>query len=251
MATATGYGVASVSPTGATDEPDEVQHVPLTEALGCTELRVDAYRLPAGGTVDLPAEGERVVVPLARSGSPPLGGTRTVPARSIGRLPPGHPWSIETETAVDVLVVRSPASGGANEPHWLDLESVAFSVPDTSDVATAHLTAKLGCAGLKANARVLDPGQAVPYHTEGSQEELFVPLDDAGEMRVADETIATPRGTVVRVAPATPRSARNDSKAITDWVMFGAPPTGGPTDWDPGATILEDAHEAPTADTDP
>lgn len=249
MATATGFGVASVSlePDGT----DEVERVALTDSLGCTEFAVEAYRLPAGKTLDLPPGEERVVVPLSPEGSSALWGTLPVPARGIGRAPPGHPWTIEAEVAVAVLVLRTPGGDGADELHSLSLDAARYVVPETSDVATAHLTAELGCGGLKANARVLDPGQAVPTHTEGTQEELFVPLDDGGTMRVAGETIAAPRGTVVRVAPATPRSARNPSQAAIDWFMFGAPPTGGPTDWDPGATILEEPAEPPSTNTQP
>lgn len=85
----------------------------------------------------------------------------------------------------------------------------------------------------------LGPDQAVPYHTEGSQEELFVPIAGPGAVRVAGETVTATPGTVVRVAPATPRSALTDGDARSRWVMFGAPPTGGPEEWDPGAVILE------------
>jgi hypothetical protein len=112
---------------------------------------------------------------------------------------------------------------------------------DTQWESTEHapLTDTLGCTGLKANARVLGPDQAVPYHTEGSQEELFVPIAGPGAVRVAGETVPATPGTVVRVAPATPRSALTDGDARSRWVMFGAPPTGGPEEWDPGAVILE------------
>lgn len=58
-------------------------------------------------------------------------------------------------------------------------------------------------------------------------------------MRIADTTDETPPGTVVRVAPTVPRSALNNGETDAVWVMFGAPPTGGPDEWDPGAEILE------------
>lgn len=92
---------------------------------------------------------------------------------------------------------------------------------------------------MKANVRRLDPGQAVPYHTEGSQEELFVPLDGAGRLLVAGETHEVEPGSVGRVAPDVPRSAVNSGSLAVHWLMVGAPPTGGPDEWDPGAEILE------------
>lgn len=202
----------------------------LTAVLGCAELRVHAVRLPAGGSLTLPPEDERVVVPLAPADA----------VRRIGRAPPGEPWTIDADADVTLLVLFAPADRGSEKPRWLDLEAIEYAAPSTSAVATAHLTAELDCTGLKANARVLEPGQSVPLHTEGTQEELFVPLDEGGLVKLGDETVATPPGSVVRVAPDVPRSARNVGHAETEWLMFGAPPTGGPTDWDPGATLVDD-----------
>lgn len=92
---------------------------------------------------------------------------------------------------------------------------------------------------MKVNARLLEPGDVVPYHTEGDQEELFVPVSGPAAMRIADTTYETPPGTVTRVAPTVPRSALNNGDSDALWVMVGAPPTGGPDEWDPGAEILD------------
>lgn len=231
MASGTGHAVASVTEAGA-----DVEQGSLTAALGCTDLRVAAVRLPAGESLRLPPGDERVIVPLATTPAP--GATQ----RRIGRAPPSEPVTVDADTDLAVLVLFAPADRGDGAVRWLDLAAAEYAVPSTSDIATAHLTGPLGCTGLKANARRLEPGQAVPLHTEGTQEELFVPLDEGGSMQLGNETVATPPGSIVRVAPDTPRSARDDGPAATVWLMFGAPPTGGPTDWDPGATVLEDGE---------
>ena len=250
MACETGYGVASVPGVNGPARPDTVESVALSDRLGCTNTCVDAHLIPAGESLSSSPGRERLVVPLGLADSGALGGTLSLSARAVGRGPADRPCTIEADTDTVVLAISTSTDGGAAEPATVDLAAAEYRVPSTSDVATAHLTAALGCAGLKVNARRLGPGQAVPLHTEGTQEEVFVPLDDGGSMRVDDETLHTPRGTVVRVAPATPRSAQTHGDAATVWLMVGAPPTGGPTDWDPGATILEDSDAATTVRTD-
>jgi len=250
MASGAGYGVASMPGVDEGDPPATVESESLTGRLGCTEVTVDAHCIPAGESLVLPRGRERLVVPISSVESPALGGTLPLASRSVGHVPADHRWRMAADTDSVVLEIGTNDDAGAGDPASVDLTATEFAVPDTSDVATAHLSAVLGCAGLKANARRLQPGQAVPLHTEGTQEEVFVPLDDGGAMRIGDETIPTPRGTVVHVAPATPRSAQTDGDTATLWLMVGAPPTGGPTDWDPGATILEGSDETSTVQTD-
>lgn len=239
MPSTTGYGVATM-------EPDDVSsatarsHRSLSTALGAEEIDVDVYRLTAGETVDLLPGRERVVVPLLGTAPVVLDGRYTLAHGTIGRLAPDRPCTIGGRGDVSVLVV-SVATDDADttEPVILDLGTVDYVTPSTSDVATAHLTRPLGCTGMKVNARLLESGQAVPTHVEGSQEELFVPLTDGATMSVDDEQVSTPRGTIVRVGHDVPRSARNDGETDGQWLMFGAPPTGGPADWDPGARVVE------------
>lgn len=116
----------------------------------------------------------------------------------------------------------------------------AVEVPgDGESVGHRSFTDELGCSDTKVDARLLGPGEYVPYHTEGEQEELFVPVRGPAAMRVDDGSFETPVGTITRVAPPVPRSAVNDGDHEACWVMIGAPPTGGPSEWDPGAEILE------------
>ena len=231
------YGVARVAVHEDGTVPANV-HRSLTEALGAEKLAVDAYRLADGRTVDLLPGCERVVLPLAGSTPVSLDGRFTIEPGSVGRLAPDRPCTLGGDATVLVVSVRT-ADADTTEPVIVDLDAVDYVTPTTSTVETAFLTGTLGCTGMKVNARVLEPGQWVPRHVEGSQEELFVPLSTGAAMSVGDERFETPPGTAVRVAPDSPRSARNDGETDARWLMFGAPPTGGPTEWDPGARVVE------------
>lgn len=233
------YAVVSLDEATWSTTPDGVRHAPLTAALGATETAVDAYRVQAAGTFRPPVALENLLVPLDASEPLAVTGSTGVPARGLGRVPAGVEATVQCEAAT-VLVVSAPAEATPGEaPTAEDLEGCEYAVPSTSDVATAFLTGPLGCAGMKANARLLEPGQTVPYHTEGDQEELFVPLRGPATMRIDGDTHRLSSGTVARVAPPTPRSAVNDGDADALWVMVGAPPTGGPTGWDPGAEVVD------------
>ena len=238
MAPPSEYGVVRVAPE--TDRAVEADpHRSLTDELGAEELSVDAYRLADGRTVDLLPGHERVVVPLASTAPVTLDGRYSLDTGSVGRLAPDRPCTLGGGDATVLVVSAATTDADTTEPVVVDLDAVEYVTPSTSDVVTAHLTGPLGCTGMKVNARVLEPGQHVQRHVEGSQEELFVPFSAGAAIVVGDDRIATPPGTAVRVAADAPRSARNDGEMATRWLMFGAPPTGGPTEWDPGAKVLE------------
>ncbi len=231
-----GFATASLDELAAGAE----DRCSVTATLGCTEVGVDAHRLAAGETAGLPTREEVLCVPVEGSEPLVLDSSVAVPPAGVGRAPAGRECSVRCEGVATVVVVRAPAEPDPGSvPTAVDVESSEFATPPTSDVATAHLTEALGCTGTKVNARLLEPGQAVPYHTEGDQEELFVPVRGPAAMRIAGERRRTPPGTVTRVAPSVPRSAVNDGDTDALWIMVGAPPTGGPTGWDPGAEILE------------
>lgn len=227
-------GYAIVSPV----DPPRDRHRSLTCRLGCSHTRVDVYRTGAGGTVDLPARPEQLCVP--GTGDATVDGERPESRSPLVLVPAGTSANVGGGTATTWLVVSAPvdaASGGP--PVTVGVEDLAFEEPATSDVETARLTGRLGCRGMKANVRRLEPGQAVPYHTEGTQEELFVPLDGAGLLRVDGETHPVEPGSVSRVAPDVPRSAVNQGGRTVLWLMVGAPPTGDQDEWDPGVETLE------------
>ena len=237
-----GYGVVSLDASQWEPAPDSpaVSTTELTASLGCQHLWVTAYSLPGRTSVALPADREQICVPLGGTAPLALGDETAVSPDGVGRVPAGVAASLGSDEGTTVIVVAAPGAPTPGVPcSAVSLADRAFPEPSTSTIGTARLTAVLGCRGLKVNARLLEPGDVVPYHTEGDQEELFVPVSGPASMRIADATVETPPGTVARVAPEVPRSACNHGETDSYWVMFGAPPTGGPDDWDPGAEVLE------------
>jgi quercetin dioxygenase-like cupin family protein len=226
--------VVSLDDLPWTRHGEDTSWAALTEPIGATETEVDALRLAADGSVTLASADEQLLIRLA--------GRVAVEGRdaTLARVPAGVGATVRAEEAATVLLVSAPAGAEPDDaPTVLDLEGVEYTVPSTSDIATAFLTAPLGLRAMKANARRLEPGQAVPAHTEGTQEELFVPLGGPAELRIEGEVHGMTVGHVGRVAPPVPRSAHNPGDEPALWVMVGAPPTGEVDWWDPGAEILE------------
>lgn len=239
----------------------------MTAALGCTHTTVEGLRTTAGSTRTLPLVAESVCVPLNSDGTVDAATNHvTVPRYGLVHVPAGvdatlssadpnrwicvsaAPGRIGEYEGTQQSAENDETNGSSDEtnassddqrPTVVEFDALSFELPTTSDVPIARLTAELGCQGMKVNYRRLSPGLAVPYHTEGSQEELFVPLDGPGTLRVADENYVLPAGSVARVAPETPRAAANEGDDDRTWFMVGAPPTGAPDEWDPGAEILE------------
>ena len=238
-----GYAIASLAGAKLEKTGSNVRHVSLTERLGCTDTHVAYYRLPADGRVALASDRETLCLPLDAAGELVSGETRAIPTLGVARIPAGVECDVRSAAGTSLLVVSAPSesSSGAS-PVVVDVDELTFTEPTTSDILIARLTAPLGCLGMKVNVRLLRPGDAVPYHTEGSQEELFVPLDGPGVLRVAGRTYGLEAGDVARVAPEVPRGAVNAADEAVRWLMVGAPPTGGADDWDPGAEILEWPH---------
>ncbi len=240
MISRTGYAIVTLDGVTWSD----AGHASLTELLGCTECAVDGYRTTTDASVRLPNTREAICVPVEASGTVDTlddgqDGMR-VSQYAIGRVPAGTGAELSSAGRTTWIVVTAAADSDPDGSCTaVDVGDVEFSVPETSDVPIARLTARLGCTGTKVNYRRLAPGSSVPYHTEGTQEELFVPLDGPGTVRVDGATHSVSAGDVVRVAPETPRAAENDGEDHRLWLMVGAPPTGGPDEWDPGAEILE------------
>lgn len=222
--------------------PDEIEWPPdgrvsLTDSLGCTDTQVEVFRPEATGTATVSTEREEICVPFGAAGHVvtdesvpvPPGGVACVPAGMAATLQGGGTW----------LAVSATTDAPGGNLGVVDSTEVAFAPPATSDVDIARLTDRLGCTGMKVNVRRLKPGQAVPYHTEGRQEELFVPLDGGGTLLADGQRHDVTAGSVARVAPETPRSALNDGRTRRTWLMIGAPPTGDVDGWDPGAEILD------------
>ena len=237
-----GFSIVTLGHADWTDR-EGGRRVSLTDRLGCSDTSVVAYRTRGDGEVSLPPESERLCVPVGGGGTLTASEPVALGATSVALVPAGCPAALGGETTWLVVSAEVDATPDG-DPALLDLRSLEYRETATSSIPTARLTEPLGCRGMKVNARRLGPGSVVPYHTEGSQEELFVPLDANGTVRIGGETYVAPQGSVTRVAPEVPRSAVNPTEEDALWLMIGAPPTGAPDEWDPGA---ED-HEWPGPD---
>jgi mannose-6-phosphate isomerase-like protein (cupin superfamily) len=106
-----------------------------------------------------------------------------------------------------------------------------LSVPDvepepSTKSGTLHvdLTAELDLEESHAKVWYLSEGDAMSYHRQASQEELYYVLSGPGRMRIDDEYVDVPEGSAVRVAPETPRQVLNDTGGEHVWLIVGAPP---------------------------
>lgn len=235
-----GYAIHSPTDSNRSLRDSTGHHDAVTDRLGCAETYVDYYRDTAYRPVDLRPDREALCIPLDGSGVVTFERPISVSRLSVTRKPPGIGCRLYGGSETTWLVVGTvPVSYSEESPSVVEADELEFAAPTGSNVGTAHLTEPLGCEGMKANVRRLDPGQSIPYHTEGAQEELFVPLDGPGDLRVAGTTHRLQAGDIVRVAPSTPRAARNEGDEPRRWFMVGAPPTGGPYEWGPDADFVD------------
>ncbi len=236
----TGYAVHAYEDSAWSTGPGGAEHAALTGRLGATEVQVDAYRLDSDERVSLDGEPEQLVIVIEGTIALAAGEESAIRASNLLSVPAGRPGTVQAERPSRLLLVSAVTEPAPEEPPTVvDIESAAFEIPTTSDIATAYLTSPLSLTGMKANVRRLEPDQAVPAHTEGTQEELFVPISGPAALLIDGDRYPLSAGDIARVGSDVPRSAVNESNQSALWVMIGAPPTGGPTDWDPGAEILD------------
>lgn len=98
------------------------------------------------------------------------------------------------------------------------------------------LVSELGCTEMRPKVWYLSPGDAMSYHRQTEQEELYYLLDGPGRMKIEDELIDVPEGAAVRIPPETNRQVLNDTEGEHVWLIIGAPPTA-----DDGRPVAEDA----------
>lgn len=240
-----GYAIQSLDAIDWSSVRQDTEHEELTNRLGCSHASVRAYRTGSGTAIPLNRWQERLVVPIDGPGTLVVDGNRYNEEQSIATVQAGVPAKLSSDSITVWLEVSVPAEPTSGVKYTsIDVRDLEFDDPETSPILTARLTTSLDCDGMKVNVRRLAPGEAVPYHTEGSQEEIYVPLDGSGKLRVSGTTHPVKRSTVCRFAPEIPRSAVNPTDQSVQWLMVGAPPTGGADEWDPGAQV----HEWPGAD---
>ncbi|MFB6360224.1 MAG: cupin domain-containing protein [Halobacteriales archaeon] len=237
---ATSYAVHAIEGSAWSTGPGGAEHATLTDRLGATETEVDAYRLDSDGRLSLDEAPEQLVIVIEGTIALATDGESVIRSSNLLSVSAGRCVSVQAGPSSILLVVSADTEPAPEQPPTvLDPESAAFEIPATSEIATAYLTSPLGLTGMKANVRRLDPDQAVPAHTEGTQEELFAPISGPAALLIDGDRYPLATGDIARVGPDVPRSAINDGDQAALWVMIGAPPTGGPTDWDPGAEILD------------
>ena len=234
------YSVQSLRDAVQTIQNSDSCKIEISDDLGCSQTSVVYYNVHNGESAKLPYRPESVCIPLNGAGILTTDQSYPVATNSIAYVPPDTDCQFRSDTTTTWMVVNVDPNGvedGSLTSLYLD--QIDFQTPDTSPVDTAHLTSPLGCQGMKVNLRRLEPGQRIPYHTEGDQEELFVPLDGSGEIRIDGSTYHLDSGDIARVHPDIPRGAINNDDEPRIWFMVGAPPTGDPRGWDPGAEYAD------------
>lgn len=88
------------------------------------------------------------------------------------------------------------------------------------------LVSVLGCTEMRPKIWYLGPGDAMSYHRQDQQEELYYVAKGPGRMKIAGELMDVPEGAAIRIPPETPRQVFNDQEEGEHvWLIIGAPPT--------------------------
>lgn len=105
----------------------------------------------------------------------------------------------------------------------VDYEGSERTRSKKSDLLRVEIAELLGCEHLGARVWYLQPGESIAYHKQREQEELYLPLERDGQMRIDGEVVDVPRGSAVRVPPETPRQMINRGEAEHAWLAVSAP----------------------------
>jgi len=82
------------------------------------------------------------------------------------------------------------------------------------------LVEHLGCTEMRPKVWYLSPGDAMSYHRQTEQEELYYVLEGPGRMQIDGELVDLPEGTAVRIPPETPRQVLNDTEGEHVWLIL-------------------------------
>lgn len=105
----------------------------------------------------------------------------------------------------------------------VDFENEDRTDSAKSDLLRVEIADLLGCEHMGARVWYLQPGEAIAYHKQREQEEVYIPFERDGQMRVDGEVIDVPRGAAVRVPPETPRQMLNQGDREHVWLAIAAP----------------------------
>lgn len=105
------------------------------------------------------------------------------------------------------------------------IEDVEPKPSESSGTNHVDLVEQLGCTEMRPKVWYLSPGDAMSYHRQTEQEELYYVLEGPGRMKIEGKLLDVAEGTAVRVPPETDRQVLNDSEDDHVWFIVGAPPT--------------------------
>jgi mannose-6-phosphate isomerase-like protein (cupin superfamily) len=110
-----------------------------------------------------------------------------------------------------------------------------FRTPERGDQRRGIVRLSEAMRSMRANIWRMPPGARGRRHLERVQDELFVVLEGAGTMLLADppERVELPQGSIVVVEAGTPLQFRNESEAEAVVLIVGAPPEPGQADYLP------------------
>lgn len=91
-------------------------------------------------------------------------------------------------------------------------------------VLNTDLGKQLEAGALGARLWRLQPGQASTKHRHRRQQELYVPLEGRGRVRIDGETLELEPLDALLVEPDSVRQIFNDTDAEVLWLVVGAPP---------------------------
>ncbi|MFW6385157.1 MAG: cupin domain-containing protein [Halodesulfurarchaeum sp.] len=112
------------------------------------------------------------------------------------------------------------------EYSFLKPSSVELKPSKGSGTLHVDLVDELDGTNMRPKLWYLDPGDAMSFHRQTEQEEIYFVVEGPGRMRIEDEYHDVPEGTFVRVPPETRRQVLNDTDSGRHvWLVVGAPPT--------------------------
>lgn len=232
--TENGYTIFSLNDASWPSSETSASRSSITQHLGCAETQVDYYRTIENSPAELPLSREALSIPLDGSCVITLEVAISIPRLAITHKPAGTQAKLHSGSETTWLVVSTTTEATTDEGISVPPSDLFdFVTPTVSTTDFEHLSEPLRCRGMKANVLRLPAGESIPYHKEPTQEELYVPLDGPGHVRIAGATHEVPQNGIVKINPTVPRAAVNNGDQPRTWLMIGAPPTGGPDEWDP------------------
>lgn len=112
----------------------------------------------------------------------------------------------------------------SDEYSTVQVDDVEPKPSKSSGTDHVDLVEQLGCTEMRPKVWYLSPGDAMSYHRQTEQEELYYVLRGPGRMKIAGELLDIREGTAVRIPPETDRQVLNDTDGEHVWLIVGAPP---------------------------